>query len=137
MATTLLTCAPGFERNLADELVLFSMTAEQSGPGWVLANRSSREFNALFSAKEFCFARCILDQPIEQSLASLPALAQTLCDFFCHSIQGQKIDGPWPLSIQPIGTNTLSKEKIQAVTELFLARLKKAVARVAKFPDGL
>ncbi|RPI77669.1 MAG: rRNA methyltransferase [Desulfobacteraceae bacterium] len=132
MTTTFLICAPQFEQILADELALFAMTAEQSGPDWVLANRPSQEFNALFSIREFCFARHILDQPLEQPLASLPALAQTLCDFFCDSIKGEKIDGPWPLSIQAVGTAGLSKEKIQAVTELFLARLKKAVARVAK-----
>ena len=132
MTTTLLTCTPDYEQILSKELSLFSMTAEQSGPGWVLANRPSQEFNALFSAREFCFARRILDQPLEQPLASLPALAQTLCDFFCDSIKGEKIDGPWLLSIQPIGMDGLSKEKIQVVTELFLARLKKAVARVAK-----
>jgi len=137
MTTTLLTCTPGFEQILSNELPFFSMTTKQSGPGWVLANRPSQEFNALWAAREFCFARRILEQPLEQPLASLPALAQTICDFFCNSIKDEKIDGSWPLSIQPIGTDGISKQKIRVVTELFLARLKKAVARVAKFPDGL
>jgi 23S rRNA (cytidine2498-2'-O)-methyltransferase len=132
MTIAFLTCTPGFEQILANESALFSMTAEQKGSGWILANGSFQDFNALFTIREFCFARQILDRPQVQPFSSLPALAQALCDFFCASIQGEKIDSPWPLSIRSLGPDAISQEKVKTLIELFLGRLKKAVARVAK-----
>jgi 23S rRNA (cytidine2498-2'-O)-methyltransferase len=118
------TCQAGFEALLARELgELNAIAVTEQGPGWT----RSEEIRG-----ELTFAHLTLLDPCEVRGESVNALAQRVAEFFLASLQGERVEAPWPCVWQgPAETVGLGR-RITSVEAAFGELLKKKLARVAK-----
>jgi 23S rRNA (cytidine2498-2'-O)-methyltransferase len=131
MAKIFCTCTPDNERFLARELERCGLTSIDSGSGSVSASCPGEFFLPFFSKSALCFAQIALDSPAFYLSGNSSALVRDCCDYFCSSIRQERVDAPWPLVIEAIGEKVVSQEQRTAIAKELLARLKKAVSRVA------
>jgi 23S rRNA (cytidine2498-2'-O)-methyltransferase len=122
------TCQAGFQDALVRELgELNRGVVEEQGPGWVRGLALSSDAIA-----GLAFAHLTLVEPVEVRGESVNALAQRVADFFLSSLQGERVEAPWPCVWQgPAETVGLGR-RISAVEAAFGELLKKKLSRVAK-----
>ncbi|HEX3729383.1 MAG TPA: SAM-dependent methyltransferase [Opitutaceae bacterium] len=129
-------CQSGYESLLARELAQAGRAAAASGPGWV------REAGAGREPGDLAFAHASLLEPVELRGESAGELAQALADFFGASLQGERVDGPWPLVFAAAGGTTGLGKRAAAAERGCLGLLAGRLPRVAKlavpgWPTGL
>lgn len=124
----LLTCQAGFESLLVCELAAAGITAQQHGPGWVVAERAP---------DEPAFAHLLLPDAVEVRGDSVNALAQRIADLFLTGIRGERIETAWPCVFAGPAELVGLGRRISAVEKAFRDLLRKRLSRVAKLavPD--
>jgi len=121
----LLTCQAGFEPLLARELAAAGRTAVEQGPGWVRTDGAA-------CLETLAFPHAELMAPVELRGDSVNALAQRVAEFFLASLQGERVDAPWPcVWLGPQEITGLGR-RIGAVETAFGELLRKKLSRVAK-----
>lgn len=118
----------GFESLLAQELRAAGAVVAASGPGWVRSESGPAEPS---------FAHVLLRGEAELAGESVNALAQQLADYFMRSLQGERIEAPWPCVFAGPAELVGLGRRIGGVEKAFHEVLKKRFARVAKLavPD--
>ncbi len=130
--SSLVTCAPGFETHLKNELEMYSISAEPVADGLLVTYGSLSPRYPMMANNRLCFPRRIVFRPQEHACHDSSRLAQNICDFFCNAIQDESIFEPWPIVVDALRPGLLSAKKMHLVKTSILSRLKKAVSRVAK-----
>jgi 23S rRNA (cytidine2498-2'-O)-methyltransferase len=120
----------GFEDLLAGEVTAGGGVVRQQGPGWVVTEQV---------LAEVAFAHVTMTGETELSGDKVNALAQQIADYFMQSLQGERIEAPWPCVFAGPAEIVGLGRRVGAVEEAFLTLLKKRFSRVAKLatPDLL
>ncbi|MDE3084086.1 MAG: rRNA methyltransferase [Verrucomicrobiota bacterium] len=119
---------PSYEVPLVRELESHGAAGLQRGPGWVLAT-DDRGGCAL---SDLAFAHLSLLAPIEVRGETVNVLAQTLAEFFLKSLQGERVDAPWPCVFMSAAEAVGLGRRVSAVERVFNESLTKKLSRVAK-----
>lgn len=115
----------GFEALLAQELVEAGATVGESGPGWVMAEKTG-------AIEDLAFPHLTLLSPLEVRGESVNALAQRVAEFFLERLKGERVDATWPCVWQGPAEMVGLGRRISAVESAFGELVKKKLARVAK-----
>lgn len=132
----LLTCQAGFESLLARELTeRYGLVVAEKGPAWALTADGGTEAPREMVENDLmalAFPHLALTGAAELRGESVNALAQRLEEYFLTSLQGERIENPWPsVWAGPPEVVGLGR-RISAVESAFGDRLKKKLSRVAK-----
>lgn len=116
----------GYESLLAEEAEQAGGLVAEKGPGWVRTEPWSSP------TVEWAFPHVALRSPTEIVGESVNALAQRLVDFLLKSLQGERIDAPWPCVFAGPAEMVGLGRRIGAVEKAFHDALKKRLSRVAR-----
>jgi len=128
----LLTCQSGYEALLARELAAAGGRAVGRGPGWVRLEGDL----PVERLDTLAFAHLSLGAPTEVQGDSVNELARGVIDAFLASLQGERIEAPWPNRwLGPAEITGLTR-RVSSVEKEFEQLLRRRLARVAKLAVG-
>lgn len=117
-----LTCQPGFEDLLTDELRVRGRGVLETGAGWVSTHESCPD--------EWCYAHLLLRDAAVLSGSSLNAQVSQLLDFFLGAVKGVRLPDAWPLWIRASGDSEGLGQRARTVEKEFRSRLKRKASRL-------
>jgi len=123
----LVVCQSGYEGLLARELASLGLAVNASGPGWATTG-----LDPSAALVRSAFAHSFLESPVTLAGERVNALAQALLDFFAASLQGERIDRPWPCLFAGPADLTGLGRRIAAVEGAFHELLRRKLGRLAK-----
>ncbi len=127
---SIVVCQSGFEDLLVREVRELGQEASGSGPGWASFEGPAE---VLRSA---AFAHGVLESAGKASGDRVNVLAQQVLEYFLASLQGERIEGPWPCSFSGPHEVTGLGRRVASVESAFHELLKKRLGRVAKLASG-
>ena len=127
-----ITCKPDFEKILSRELVLYHLTPQKNGRGWILASTADAKAT-VESARlnEACFPYLVLANPIEVQAASVNALTEKFIELFIADIGERRIENLWPFSFIACDEEQAA-HRAKTVEKEWREKIAKRLSRVAK-----
>jgi 23S rRNA (cytidine2498-2'-O)-methyltransferase len=125
-------CQSGYEGLLVREMDGLGLSAAESGPGWVLAERGAAADRLGGAA----FPHAILDATAEIPGERVNELAQGIVEWFADSLQGERVEGPWPCVFAGAQDVTGLGRRVASVEAAFHGLLKKKLGRIARLASA-
>lgn len=126
-------CKAGAERFLERELLLWGLSVQARGAGWV---ETSSPASVTTPCPDPCFRTLCLSDATRLSAPSVNGLAQSLCDYFAESARTERFIEPWPLLVAPVSEldEGLSR-RASSVRNAWIDLTRRRMSRVVKLAD--